>query len=216
MAELFTQEQLAALMPNASAEKVAQYTPALQHYCAKAEVNTKLRLCHLLAQLAHESAELRSSSENLNYSSSALRQIFSRYFPTDAVANQYHRQPERIANRIYASRMGNGTESSGDGWRYRGRGLIQLTGKANYQVCGADLGLDLVENPEQVSDNPAIAVQTALWFWQTKDLNTLADQDKLEAITKKINGGTHGLAQRTQYLEKAFSLFGVQAPAGRG
>jgi putative chitinase len=175
MAELFTQEQLAALMPNASSENVVQYTSALQQYCTKAEINTTLRLCHLLAQLAHESAELRSSSENLNYSSAALRQIFSRYFPTDAVANQYQRQPERIANRVYASRMGNGTESSGDGWRYRGRGLIQLTGKANYQTCGTDLGLDLVENPEQVSDNPAIAVQTALWFWQTKDLNLLAE-----------------------------------------
>jgi putative chitinase len=156
--------------------------------------------------VAHESGSFRYNTENLNYSAKALRSVFGKYFPSDELANAYARKPEKIANRVYGNRMGNGTEESGDGWKYRGRGLIQLTGHDNYRRCGEGIGLNLEEEPDQVADNPAISVKAVGWFWKTNNLNQYADADDIKIITKRINGGYHGLEDRMEFLERARSV----------
>lgn len=161
-------------------------------------IDEPLEIIHFLGQLSHESAGFSKRTENLNYSAKALRAVFGKYFPTEAEALSYHRQPERIANRVYANRMGNGNEASGDGWRFRGRGFIQLTGRNNYERCGKDLGLPLVEQPDLVSDNLTVALLAAAWYWNDLQLGRLALQDDILGITKRINGGTHGLECRTR------------------
>lgn len=200
-------KDLAQLLPKTEESQLATYAPILQQYCPQYTVNTPLRWCHFIAQLAHESGALTRTQENLNYSSKALRTIFTKYFPNINLAEQYQRQPERIANRVYANRMGNHDEASGDGWKYRGRGLIQLTGRANYQALTIELGEDVVNQPERLADEPTLAVKSALWFWQKNNLSALADVDQLEAITKRINGGLNGLAERAHYLQQAKNIF---------
>lgn len=207
--ESFSLESLQSIMPKASVDHLNKYLDALNEEMHKAAINTPLRMAHFIAQLAHESGNFRYHTENLNYSAKALRAVFGKYFPTDEGAEAYERQPEQIANRVYADRMGNGDEASGEGWKYRGRGLIQLTGKDNYTRCGAALDLDLINEPEQVAENPNIAVAAAAWFWNQRNLNDHADQDDVKAITKRINGGYHGLEDRMTYLARAKEVLGV-------
>ena len=162
------------------------------------EINTPLRLCHFLAQVLHESACLQRRVENLNYSEQGLLATFPKYF-TPEQAKAYARKPEMIANRVYANRMGNGPESSGDGWRYRGRGFIQITGKDNYQSASNDLGIDFVEAPEFMEQCPMIV---SGWYWDKRKLNLLADQDDIATITRRVNGGLNGFNDRKYYFEK--------------
>ncbi len=205
----FTADTLKQIMPKASQDNVDKYLGALNGEMAKFEINTPLRAAHFIAQLAHESGSLHYSCENLNYSAKALRAVFGKYFPTDDLAEEYARQPEKIANRVYASRMGNGDETSGEGWKYRGRGLIQLTGKDNYTNCGKGIELNLIDNPEQLADDANAAVAAAGWFWDMRKLNGYADEDDVKAITKRINGGYNGLEDREAYLARAKEVLGI-------
>lgn len=164
-------------------------------------IDAPARQAAFLAQIGHESGSLRYVIENLNYSAEALRRVWpSRFDSVAAVA--YERRPEAIANRVYADRMGNGPESSGDGWRYRGRGLIQITGKDNYRQCGLALGVDLLAQPELLQQNEYAALSAA-WYWSSRQLNLLADTGAFDAITLRINGGTNGKADRRARFERA-------------
>ena len=173
----------------------AKYKSLFEKY----EVNTKLRIAHFMAQISHESG-LKPISENLNYSSQGLIQTFSKYFTTTEAIN-FANQPEKIANRVYANRMGNGDEKSGDGWKYRGRGFIQITGKINYFQLANDTDLDCLKNPDLLLQE-ANAMISALWFWNKAGLNKLADKNDIKGITRKINGGYNGLEHRTELLKK--------------
>lgn len=190
-------------------DKCEYYLEALNLILPEYQINTKLRLCHFLAQIIHESGHLKYNQENLNYSAKALRSVFGKYFPTDALAEQYARKPEKIANRVYANRMGNGDEDSGDGWLRRGRGLIQLTGTDNYKACSKALNIDLMKNPDLIVSNAEVCVKTACWFWSSKRLNEWADKDDIITITKKINGGYNGLEDRTKILNTAKKVLGI-------
>jgi len=158
---------------------------------------------------------MRFDMENLNYSAKALRSVFDKYFKTKKQAEKYARQPEKIANRVYANRMGNGNEASGDGWKYRGRGLIQLTGKKNYRAFAKWVGDDeIMDDPDLVAS--VYAVQSAVYYWERNNLNRLADKDDIDAVTKKINGGFNGLAHRRDLLNKANGLLAMlELPAVR-
>lgn len=173
--------------------------PSFIKTCNKYNINTPLRLAHFFAQLAHESAYFTVLQENLNYSASGLLEIFGNYF-NSTTANAYARQPQKIANRVYANRMGNGNEASGDGWKYRGRGYIQLTGKANYQAYKNFSKIDVVKNPDLLL-NSSTALDVAGWFWSSKNINTHADKDDITTVTKLINGGTNGLQDRINKLK---------------
>jgi len=163
-------------------------------------VNTPLRKAHFFSQIDYESG-LKPISENLNYSSKGLAKTFPKYFPTPALANAYQRKPEKIANRVYANRMGNGNEKSGEGWKYRGRGFLQITGKENYFRLANDTDIDCLKNPEMLLEE-SNAMISALWFWKIKGLNSLADKDDIERITFRINGGFNGLEHRKILLKK--------------
>lgn len=204
--KMLTVDQLYKINGNMYKDKCEYYIDALNSLLPKYDINTPLRISHFLAQVLHESGHLKYNKENLNYSASALRSVFGKYFKTDEEANNYARQPERIANRVYANRMGNGNEVSGDGWKYAGKGLIQLTGKANYTECGTSLGLDLISCPEVIITSPDTCVETACWFWNKHNLNLLADKDDITAITKKINGGLNGIDDRKELLASAKSI----------
>lgn len=204
--KMLTYDQLLAINSNKNPDMCNYYVDALNKVLPDYKITTKLRLCHFLAQILHESGNLRYKSENLNYSAKALRSVFGKYFKTDAMANEYARKPEKIANKVYANRMGNGDEASGDGWKYRGRGLIQLTGKNNYKACGEALGIDLLKMPDLITSDPYICVKSACWFWNKNGLNTFADNDDVKTITKRINGGFNGLDDRTNLLKKAKNI----------
>ena len=175
---------------------------------AKFQINTPLRLAHFLAQCGHESGGFRVTSENLNYSAKGLNGIFKKYFPTEASAASYARQPQKIANKVYANRMSNGDEASGDGFKFRGRGYIQLTGKANYTAFGKAIGEDIASNPDSVSGKYALL--SAAWFWSNNGLNKLADGGASDAvvtsITKRVNGGTIGLPDRIKHFNEYYKL----------
>jgi putative chitinase len=175
---------------------------------AKFQINTPLRLAHFLAQCGHESGGFRATQENLNYSAKGLNGIFKKYFPTEAAATPYARQPQKIANKVYANRMSNGDEASGDGYKFRGRGYIQLTGRANYTAFGKAIGEDVTANPDVVSGKYALL--SAAWFWSNNGLNKLADGGSTDAvvttITKRVNGGTIGLADRIKHFKEYFHL----------
>lgn len=175
---------------------------------AKFQINTPLRLAHFLAQCGHESGGFRVTSENLNYSAKGLMGIFKKYFPTEAIANAYQRNPQKIANKVYANRMANGDEASGDGYKFRGRGYIQLTGKDNYTQFGKAIGEDIPSNPDSVSGKYALL--SAAWFWSKNGLNKLADGGATDAvvtsITKRVNGGTIGLPDRIKHFKEYYHL----------
>jgi putative chitinase len=194
-----TIEHLTLAFPHATASALALYGQALIDAIMAAEINTPLRERHFLAQVGHECADLNHLSENLNYSAEALYRVWPTQFGGGLAAHYAH-DPERIANRAYAGRMGNGAETSGDGWRFRGRGLIQITGRENYEEYSVAVGYNVVENPDiLLSANelgPRLCVGTATWFWTAHHLNVLADHDDCESITRRVNGGLLGLPDR--------------------
>lgn len=180
---------------------------ALEQALPDYDINTPERVAAFMAQTAHESGEYRAIKENLNYRAVSLRKVFPKYFPTDELANTYAQEPEKIANRVYANRMGNGPEESGDGYRYCGRGLIQLTGKSNYQAFADSIEI----TPEEVSEYLATfegAVQSACWFWEANNLNKWADSGDMVMLTKKINGGTIGLEDRIKHYNHVLEVLG--------
>jgi putative chitinase len=175
---------------------------------AKFGINTPLRLAHFLAQCGHESGGFRATQENLNYSAKGLMGIFKKYFPTSALAAAYERKPEKIANRVYGGRMGNGPESSGEGYKFRGRGYIQLTGKENYTAFGKSIGEDMTVNQDKVAG--PYALLSAAWFFSKNGLHKMADEGSSDAvvtkITKRVNGGTIGLADRIKHFKEYYHL----------
>ena len=175
---------------------------------AKFNITNTLRLAHFLAQCGHESGGFKAVSENLNYSAKGLRGTFGKYFPTDALAASYERKPEKIANRVYSSRMGNGDEASGEGWKYRGRGYIQLTGKSNYTKFDGTVGDDITGNPDLVATKYPLA--SAAFFFNSNSLWAIcdrgADDATVTAVTKRVNGGTIGLADRIKHFKEYYSL----------
>jgi putative chitinase len=174
----------------------------------KFEINTPLRLAHFLAQCGHESGGFKVVKENLNYGAKGLRSIFSKYFPTDALALAYERKPEKIANKVYANRMLNGDEASGDGYKFCGRGYIQLTGKENYTNFGKAIGIDLTATPDLVATQYPLL--SAAWFFHKNGLHKLADAGATEAavtsVTKRVNGGVIGLADRIKHFNEYYNL----------
>ena len=203
-----TKEQLKQLLPKNP--YIDHWFHALSQLLPDYEINTPKRIAAFMAQCAHESGSFTSLKENLNYKPASLRKLFGKYFPTDELAEEYCSKPnkqEAIASRIYANRMGNGPEESGDGYKYCGRGLIQLTGKSNY-IAFAD---SLEITPEEASEYLATfegASQSACWFWETNNLNALADKGDILTMTKRINGGTIGLEDRIKHYEEALHIFG--------
>lgn len=169
------------------------------------------RVAAYMAQTFHESGYLQHAEENLNYSAEGLMKTFKKYFPTMEIAKAYARNPEKIANRVYANRMGNGNEASGDGWRYRGRGYIQITGKTNYQLFmkGDWCEKDVVKNPEVVSQFYFNQL-ASLWFWKSRGLNELADCENFNEITRRINGGYNNMADRKLLYRRFCKEFGVK------
>ncbi len=206
-----TAEHLAALgvdshTANRQGAAFAQLLPAYG-------IDTPERQAHFLGQVLHESGKLKHVRENLNYSAERLWQIFPRHFSDQAKANSYARDPERIANRVYAKRIGNGDEASGDGWRFRGRGYIQVTGRYNYTEFSQWLHHDdrLLDQPDLVAS--AYPLLSALWFWETRGLNTHADANDIERLTRAINGGTNGIDDRRQLASNAAELLHARAIA---
>jgi putative chitinase len=178
-----------------------KYIEFFKGACKAFDITTPTRLAMFGAQLGHESASLSRVIENLNYSKVGLLKTFSKYF-NETTAGAYAHKPQAIANIVYANRMGNGNEASGEGWKYRGRGFIQLTGKNNYKAAGEYFGVDFVGNPDLVLE-PVWCCLVSAWFWYTNNLNNLADKKDVLPVTKKINGGTHGLQDRTDRFKTA-------------
>jgi putative chitinase len=178
---------------------------------AKFELNTSLRLAHFLAQAGHESGGFKLVNENLNYGAKGLTSIFKKYFPTNETALLYERKPEKIANIVYASRMGNSDKASGDGWKYRGRGYIQLTGKDNYKAFDAVVTENITENPDLVATKYPLL--SAAWFFHKNSLHKIADEGATDAVvtkvTKRVNGGTIGLEDRIKHFKEYYSLLNV-------
>jgi putative chitinase len=175
---------------------------------SKFGINTPLRLAHFLAQCGHESGGFRATQENLNYSAKGLMGIFKKYFPNASLAAQYERKPAKIAARVYGGRMGNGSEASGEGYKFRGRGYIQLTGKENYTAFGKSIGEDILSNPDVVSSKYALL--SAAWFFSKNGLHKIADSGASDAvvtqITKRVNGGTIGLPDRIKHFKEYYKL----------
>ena len=211
----FTEDQLAEIIPGN--KQVAEWYAALYEILPMYEITTERRVAHFLSQCAHESANFKRLEENLNYSAKALRAVFGRYFG-DAPkrdADEYHRQPEMIANYVYMDefrkyKMGNIYD--GDGWLFRGRGLKQLTGRDNYTKFGESIGMTAEEAAEYVQSFNG-AIQSACWFWDTNNLNDIADGDNVKLMTKKINGGSIGLEDRQRRYVVAMNVLGTPLDA---
>jgi len=202
---LVSKEQLAQFFENTPANVIDQYVEPLNNALQQFQINNPERIAMFMAQVGHESGGLTHIEENLNYRADRLPVVFPRYF-RDVNPNAYARNPEKIANRVYANRMGNGPESSGDGYRYRGRGLIQLTGHDNYARFANDMGISIEEAVEYLS-TPEGAAVSAAWFWSKNGLNEIADRGDVVAATKRINGGTIGLAVRQAHYSEALHIF---------
>jgi len=199
-----TQQQLAQILPG---------NPYVEHWCEALnkilpdyDITTPQRVAAFLAQCAHESGGFTALHENLNYKAESLCRVWPRYF-NESNANDYAHQPEKIANRAYAGRMGNGDEASGDGWSYCGRGLIQLTGKNNYQAFADSIQTDISQIPAYLQTFEG-AIQSACWFWENNNLNACADAGDIVKMTKIINGGTLGLDDRTARYNHALQVLG--------
>jgi putative chitinase len=204
-----TLEQLKQLLPKNP--YVEHWHKALSQLLPDYEINTPQRVAAFIAQCAHESGGFMVLKENLNYKAASLRKIFPKYFPDDAIAQRYASMPnkqEAIANKVYANRMGNGPEESGDGYRYCGRGLIQLTGRQNYTWFAASLEITPEEATEYLGTFEG-AAQSACWFWETNKLNQWADAGDIVTLTKRINGGTIGLEDRIKHYEHALHVMGA-------
>jgi putative chitinase len=200
----FTEEHLSHCINN---HALGDWFAAINDNLPEYGITSVERVAAWLAQMGHESGDFKELKENLNYGAKGLRVTFPKYFPSDEMALAYQRQPEKIANRVYGGRMGNGSEETGDGWKYHGRGLIQITGKDNYTHCSNALygDLSLLENPDMLCDMDG-AVRSACWFWNSRNLNPLADAGDIVTITKRINGGTIGLDDRTNRWHRALSV----------
>ena len=210
---MLTENQLKQLIP--SNKYVSYWHHALEQLLPDYDINTPKRIAAFVAQCSHESAGFTALQENLNYKPDTLRRLFPKYF-TDELAKEYASRPnkqEAIANRIYANRMGNGDESSGDGYRFRGRGLIQLTGRSNYQAFADSIEVD--DRPLKIDEVPEYlncfegAAQSACWFWESQNLNKCADADDILGMTKRINGGTIGLNDRIKHYKHALHVLGA-------
>jgi putative chitinase len=194
-----TNEQLAQLGID------SKWLQPLEDTFAKYDISTPQRQAAFIGQCAHESANFKVLQENLNYSAEGLMKTWPSRFPTKEIADQYARQPSKIAGKVYNGRMGNTSEE--EAAQFLGRGLIQLTGKENYANCGNSIGVDLIGNPTLLTD-PQYAALSAGWFWNKKGLNSLADSGDIDTMTKRINGGTHGLDDRKAKIAKAEQVLG--------
>jgi putative chitinase len=202
---MITLEQLQQLLPNNP--YVEQWHKALEQLLPEYEIDTSKRIAAFIAQCSHESGGFTALKENLNYRAVTLRKVFPKYF-TESSAEQFAGKPEAIANRVYSNRMGNGPEESGDGYRYCGRGLIQLTGKDNYQNFADSLEMNIEEVPDYLGTFEG-AAQSACWFWENNNLNQWADKGDIVTLTKRINGGTIGLEDRIKHYEHALHVLEV-------
>jgi putative chitinase len=203
---ILSRDQLAQLIPGNP--YVDYWHSAMDRCLPDYDINTPQRIAMFVAQCAHESGNFRVLKENLNYRAESLTKVWPRYFPNLDIAKQYAHKQEAIANRAYANRMGNGPEESGDGWRYCGRGLIQLTGKDNYTRFAMSIETPVEEIPAYLGTFEG-AVQSACWFWETNNLNQWCDQGDVMTVTKKINGGTLGLADRQKHYQHALHVLGL-------
>jgi putative chitinase len=210
---IVTSENLKKMMPQCANPDA--WVDPLNQAMDRFEINTPERAAAFLAQIAHESGQLNRLVENLNYSAKRLMAVWPKRFPTLEKAQQYEKNPEKLGNFVYASRLSNGDEASGDGFRYRGRGLIQVTGRGNYRTAAQDLGLPLEEQPDLLA-TPGPAALSAAAFWKNHGLNELADDKNADnddadfvTITRRINGGTAGLAERKAFWKTAKSALGV-------
>ena len=202
----FTRDQLAEMIPKNP--YIDHWFQALTDILPEYEITTPQRVAAFLAQCAHESGGFVFLKENLNYKAASLRRVFPKYFSDDATAAHYAGKGEMIANRVYANRMGNGDEASGDGFRYCGRGLIQLTGKNNYTFFAGSLDIPVEEASEYLQTFEG-AVQSACFFWEQSKLNQYADSGDILTMTKRINGGTIGLEDRQKHYQHALHIFGA-------
>jgi putative chitinase len=203
---ILSKNQLAQLIPGNP--YIDHWHHALGQALPDYDINTPQRIAAFIAQCAHESGGFKFLKENLNYKAESLCRVWPRLFPNIDIARQYAQQPEKIANRAYGSRMGNGPEESGDGWKYCGRGLIQLTGKQNYQNFADSIETPVEDVPEFLATFEG-AVQSACWFWEANNLNQFADKGDILTMTKRINGGTLGLEDRKKHYEHALHVLGV-------
>lgn len=206
---ILTRDQLAELLPGNP--HIDYWYSALEQLLPDYDINTPQRVAAFVAQCAHESGNFRVLKENLNYRASTLRKIFPKYFPTDAIAAQYAAMPnkqEAIANKVYGGRMGNGPEETGDGFRYCGRGLIQLTGKNNYEEFAMSIETPVEEIPEYLATFEG-AAQSACWYWEKNNLNKWADTGDIKELTRRINGGYIGLEDRVKHYNHALHVLGA-------
>lgn len=215
---MLSESQLLAILP-ASKPVIASYVMPINAVMAKYQIITNRRMAAFIAQIGHESNQLLKQTENLYYTTpERVAAIFRSPFDLDSdrkidpeeveFAKGYLRSPEKLANRVYALRFGNGTESSGDGWKYRARGPIGLTFRDNYKAFGNDIGLDIAQFPELV-ETPIIGMLSAGWYWNKNNLNQLADVDDFDGISKKINGGSNGLEERQKLHAIAKKVLGI-------
>jgi putative chitinase len=205
MSTILTKSQLKQMVKNSY---IDHWYDALEQLLDDYEINTPQRVAAFIAQCAHESGNFVFIKENLNYKAASLQKTFGKYFPTADLAAAYANKPEMIANRVYANRMGNGDEASGDGYRYCGRGLIQLTGKDNYTFFAGSLDITVEEAAEYLQTFEG-AAQSACWFWESNNLNQWADKGDILTLTKRINGGTIGLEDRIKHYNHALHVLGI-------
>lgn len=206
---MFTEDRILRLCPHAAEIDVDEVAAALELYHLSAELTTPLRVAHFMGQIAYESDGMNYFVENLDYSAGRVRTVWPRLSKR---SEHLAHNPEALANAAYALELGNGDEGSGDGWLFRGRGLIQITGRANYAHFGAMAGLDLLRDPDQAM-NPTNAIRIALAFWRSRNCNVRADADDVEAVTRAINGpGLLGLPERAALTKKAKAIFTIDDP----
>ncbi len=203
--DFFTEDAVHHLIPKV--KNFEEWYTNLGDILPEYDIDTPHRVAAFMAQCGHESGGFTLMQENLNYSAKGLVGTFKKYFPTEAHAKPYERKPEMIANRVYANRMGNGDEASGEGWYFRGRGIVQITGKNNYTKCSQSLFESnvLVENPDLLLESE-YAIHSACWFWSAARLNELADIGDMKTMTKRINGGFIGLEDRINHYNHAIEI----------
>lgn len=203
---MITEQQLKQIAPNCKIGK--ELVVVLNQLLPKYNINTPLRLAHFFSQYAHETMGFTKFVENTNYTSpDRLMAVFPKYFPSKIIAATYAGHPQAIANRVYADRFGNGSEQSGDGYKYRGRGLCHLTFKSNYYQFTLETGIEAIRHPELLEEIH-YAVMVGCWYWNKRKINALADANDSVAVTRAINGGTNGLAERQKLLSICQFIFG--------
>lgn len=202
---MVTKEQLIKIFPHITKTDLDEICEPLNEAMKEFNIDTPQRQAMFLAQCAHESAHFKAVSENLYYRAETLLKVFPKYYKSLNEAVAHAKKPELIANKVYSNRMGNGDAASGDGYRYRGRGIIQLTGKSNYMECSKGLNVDLLKTPEYL-ETAVGACRSAAWFWDHNGLNSYADKGDIVGCTKRINGGTNGLTDRTALYKSAKSV----------